>query len=203
MERFPIHAQMEVRQAQGKRKIMGYAAVFNSLSGDLGGFREQIAPGAFQESLAGDVRALWNHDTGIVLGRTTAGTLRIAEDSVGLRIEIDPPAFADAYVESIQRGDVDQMSFGFQVEKDTWTTVNGQSVRTLQRVRLLEVSPVTFPAYPATTVSARAMYGDIPALPAEQNGGAASEVSSTDREIAAAHRQRQLQLRKARTSWQR
>ncbi|RIK35690.1 MAG: HK97 family phage prohead protease [Chloroflexi bacterium] len=100
--------------------IAGYAAVFNTLSVDLWGFREKIAPGAFAGSLQDDVRALWNHETGIVLGRTKSGTLRLAEDDVGLAIEIDPPSSAGNYIETIERGDVDQMSFAFRTLEQTW-----------------------------------------------------------------------------------
>jgi len=106
MERFPVDATFEVRAVGDKREIRGYAAVFEQLSGDLGGFREKIAPGAFAGGLGGDIRALWNHNADHVLGRTSAGTLRLVEDAKGLRVEIDPPASAGAFVESLQRGDV-------------------------------------------------------------------------------------------------
>lgn len=153
--------------------IAGYAAVFNTLSVELWGFREKIAPGAFAGSLGDDVRALWNHETGIVLGRTKSGTLRLAEDEVGLAIEIDPPASAANYVETIERGDVDQMSFAFRALEQTWDEDDeGVLVRTLLKVKLYEVSPVTFPAYPATSVGVRSgqldlVYGVIPEIPAK------------------------------------
>lgn len=141
-------------------KIRGHAAVFNSLSLDLGGFREVIAPGAFAASLEQDIRALWNHDTSLPLGRTRAGTLTLEEDAVGLAVEIDPPSSPAGQnaVEAIRRGDVSQMSFGFIVEEESW--VRGENgdpdLRTLERINLLEVSPVTFPAYPETDVAVRA-----------------------------------------------
>lgn len=166
IERWPAPMRVEVRSDKtGKRVIAGYAAVFGQLSEDLGGFREQISPGAFKASLAGDVRALWNHNTDVVLGRTTAGTLRLHEDAHGLAIEIDPPESAGAYVEALERGDVSQMSFGFHVERDQWAQVEGRAVRTLLQVRLLEVSPVTFPAYHQTAVGVRALYGALPEIP--------------------------------------
>lgn len=118
MERRCFEAEMEVRDAEsGAATLAGYAAVFGEWSEDLGGFRERIAPGAFQNTLSGDVRALWNHDPAFVLGRTTNGTLRLAEDDRGLRVEIDPPAGAlfDSFLENVRRGDVTPMSFGFSV----------------------------------------------------------------------------------------
>ena len=179
MERrfFPI----EIRAEEGEMTptLSGYAAVFDQPSVLLfGQFREQISRGAFQNSLGADVRALWNHDTNLPLGRTKAGTLRIEEDAHGLRVEIIPPnttAGRDA-LESIRRGDVDQMSFGFDVVEDEWDQLDdGQLMRTLRKVRLYEVSPVVFPAYPQTTVSARAgdgALGDMPAIPARFRRGA-------------------------------
>jgi HK97 family phage major capsid protein/HK97 family phage prohead protease len=158
---------LEIREEGGAPIISGYAVVFNSLSRDLGGFREVIAPGAFAGSLAGgDVRALWSHDHGIVLGRTKAGTLKITEDKTGLRVEIKPPQSAAGYVESIRRGDVDGMSFGFMVDRDDWTrSQDGTTVRTVTEGRLVEVSPVAFPAYPASSVGVRAQYGAVPEIP--------------------------------------
>ncbi len=164
---------LTVRAETEQPTISGYAAVFNSLSVELWGFREKIAPGAFADTLADDIRALWNHDAAIVLGRTKAGTLTLAEDNTGLRCEIAPPASAAAYVESIRRGDVDQMSFGFRTLKDEWNEdENGTLIRTLLRCKLYEVSPVTFPAYPATSIGVRSegvdqTYGQIPVIPAQ------------------------------------
>lgn len=139
--------------------ITGHAAVFNALSVDLGGFREKIAPGAFTRTIASDdIHAVWNHDERIVLGRNRRDTLALAEDEVGLAVEIDPPDtqyVRDVVIEPIRRGDVDQMSFMFQTIEDAWNVIDGENVRTLLEVKLFEVSPVTFPAYPQTDVSAR------------------------------------------------
>lgn len=136
--------------------IKGYAAVFNSMSHDLGGFREVIAPGAFSEVLArgADVRLLYNHDDGAVMARTKSGTLELIEDEVGLRIwaRVD---MADPDVQRVipkmMRADVDQMSFAFTVEEDEWDESGGYPLRTIRSVgELFEVSIVPFPAYEAT-----------------------------------------------------
>jgi len=139
-------------------KIVGYAAVFNQLSEDLGGFREKISPGAFRKTIQeADIRALWNHDSNYVLGRNKSGTLKLEEDSHGLRIEITPPetTWAKDLITSMKRGDVDQMSFGFRTIKDRWENDGGRNIRTLLEVELFDVSPVTYPSYPQTEVQAR------------------------------------------------
>lgn len=148
----------EIREASDGNGMTftGYAAVFNSPSEPLP-FREKIAPGAFKRSLRArnDIKLLWNHDSGIVLGSTRAGTLRLEEDSVGLRVSADLPdtsAGRDAaYL--LRRGDIDSMSFGFSVPAggDEWSS-DGME-RTLNSVRLLEASIVAFPAYSATAGS--------------------------------------------------
>ena len=160
MERrvFPVEVRVK-RDADGKPQIVGHAAVFDSLSEDLGGFREKIAPGAFKRALKEqqDVRALFNHDPNVVLGRTKNGTLRLEEDDDGLLSEIDPPdtQVARDLMVSMERGDVDQMSFGFVTKKDEWEETEGGDIRTLLDVDLYDVSPVTFPAYPDTDVAVR------------------------------------------------
>lgn len=154
--------RVETRE-DGKRRIVGHAAVFNQLSEDLGGFREQIAPGAFAEAIkSDDVRALYNHNPDHILGRNMADTLKLAEDARGLAIEIDPPdtQIARDLLVSMERGDINQMSFGFSVRPNgqNWAVADdGQMIRTLTRVRLYDVSPVTFPAYPQTDVAVRAL----------------------------------------------
>ncbi len=143
-------------------KLVGYAAVFGKLSQDVGGFREIIQQGAFTETLGrhDDVRALVEHDGGLMtLGRTTAGTLRLTEDDVGLRVEIDPPdtqAGRDI-IELVGRGDIGQMSFGFHTVADSWNMVDGEEVRTLIEVELFDVSIVSFPAYPGTKIGLRSL----------------------------------------------
>jgi len=141
-----------------QRKIVGHAAVFDVVAGDTW-FREKIAPGAFTESIGkDDVRALWNHDPNFVLGRNTSKTLTLREDDKGLWVEINPPdtqAARDLMV-SIDRGDVSQMSFGFQTLIDEWEHFDDKAdLRTLKKVKLWDVSPVTFPFYTQTDVALR------------------------------------------------
>lgn len=151
---------VEVRAADdGKRTLVGYAAVFNSPA-DIGGYWiETIAPGAFASSLGGDVRALVDHDTGRVIGRTKSGTLRLAEDTKGLRCEIDVPNTTNGndLWELVDRGDISGMSFGFVVTKQTWDETVDPARRTIEEVELHEVSAVAFPAFDDTTIGKRAL----------------------------------------------
>lgn len=151
--------QFEVRQEGEARTLVGYAALFNELSEDFGGFRERVAPGAFARSLGGDVRALINHDPNMILGRTISRSLQLSEDQRGLRVTINPPdtQFARDLLTSIERGDISQMSFGFRTINDHWEEIEGEVVRTLIDVELFDVSPVTFPAYPQTDIAVRAL----------------------------------------------
>jgi HK97 family phage prohead protease len=143
--------------------IRGHAAVFDKLSENLGGFREVIAPGAFDDVLGDDVRALFNHDGSLILGRSSAGTLRIGVDAAGLTYEIDPPdtQYGRDLLVSLERGDVRESSFGFRVARggDKWDeSEDGVLIRTITRVsRLFDVSPVTFPAYPDTDSAKRTL----------------------------------------------
>lgn len=164
--------QIEMRAGEGSAATLsGYAAVFDQLSHMLfGQFKERIERGAFAGSLGDDVRALWNHNPDFPLARTTNGTLKLAEDGHGLRVEISPPdtQIGRDAVTSIRRGDVDQMSFAFDVLDDEWDQQgDGMLIRTLKKVRLYEVSPVTFPAYPQTAIEARSLYGEQPVIPAQ------------------------------------
>ena len=177
----------------GKPLIRGYAAVFNQLSEDLGGFREQLATGAFSDAMANsDVRALVNHDPNMVLGRNKAGTLTMREDAAGLYVEITPPDTQAArdLVTSMQRGDINQMSFAFTVarEDQTWTRDGtGPWLRTIKKVsRLYDVSVVTYPAYQQTTAAARALAEHQ----AEDDGAKAALAA------AQAEEQRQIDSRK-------
>jgi len=160
--------ELEVRSADGEPpRITGYAAVFEQWSLPLDdwfmAYREKVLPGAFRKTLAeSDIRALVNHNPDYVLGRTKAGTLSLAEDDHGLRVEILPPdtQWARDLMVSMRRGDINQMSFGFQVIKDRWTFTDAPDSldeRELLEVRLFDVSVVTFPAYPQTEAWARSM----------------------------------------------
>lgn len=145
-----------ITNEDGLKRIEGHAAVFNQLSEDLGGYREKIAPGAFTKTIQeADVRALFNHNSDYVLGRNKAGTLRLSEDDTGLMVSIDPPdtTFARDLMVSIERGDITQMSFGFRIITETPETLDGETVYVVKEVKLYDVSPVTFPAYPQTDVS--------------------------------------------------
>lgn len=160
MERRALTTPLEVRAAEGVRTITGYAAVFNSAA-DIGGyFREQIAPGAFSETLkSADVRALIDHDTGRVIGRSAAGTLRLKEDDKGLAVEIDLPDTTDGRDLAVQleRGDISGMSFGFIVRHDEWDETSDPPTRTIHAVDLREVSAVAFPAYDDTALALRSL----------------------------------------------
>lgn len=157
---FPLDG-VEIRTKDNEPpKIVGHAAVFNELSEELSYYREKIAPGAFAKTIKeADVRSLFNHDPNFVLGRTKSGTLKLFEDNKGLAVEIIPPdtAWARDLMETMRRGDVDQMSFGFQVVKEDWEGDVNNPIRVLKEVRLFDVSPVTFPAYSATDVQVRSL----------------------------------------------
>lgn len=158
-----VRGTVEVRSKEdGKNTIRGLAAVYDSLSENLGGFRERIEPGAFDEANMADVRGLFNHDTNFVLGRTTSKTVRLKTTERGLEYEIDLPdtqTIRDLVLEPIKRGDVDQSSFGFIVGSgnDAWDEdEEGRLIRTITGFQeLFDVSPVTFPAYRDTDVGQR------------------------------------------------
>jgi len=150
----------ELRSVEGETPVLeGYAAVFNSLSEELWGFREQIAEGTFAKTIKkDDIRFLFNHNADHVLGRNKANTLSLNEDDRGLkfRCELPDTSFAKDLAESVRRGDIDQCSFGFYVITDEWTKKeDGSVIRTLKEVDLFDVSLVTYPAYQDTTASVR------------------------------------------------
>ncbi len=148
---------IETRDDGKPQKIIGHAAVFDIVDGPSW-FREKIEHGAFADSIAvDDIRALFNHNPDYILGRTTAKTLRLREDDKGLWMEIDPPdtTVSRDLMVSIQRGDITQASFAFQTIDAGWETVDEDEIRVLKKVRLYDVSPVTYPFYEATDVSLR------------------------------------------------
>ena len=138
------------------REVVGYGSVFNSLSENLGGFRERIDERAFDDVLENDVRALFNHNPDYILGRSTAGTLSLSVDEKGLRYSVNIPqtSYGNDLMVSLDRGDITQNSFGFIVEEDDWTQdEEGNTIRTIKKVsRLLDVSLVTYPAYPSAKI---------------------------------------------------
>jgi HK97 family phage prohead protease len=168
IEQRTIPCEFRVSSDSGKSTIFGYAAKFGVRSADLGGWVEVIAPDAFKASLATnpDVRGLFNHNPDHILGRTTAGTMRLSTDEVGLSYEIDPPdtqVSRDLMV-SMQRGDISQSSFGFVCQDASWSydEASGMEVRTVKQAELFDCSPVTYPAYPDATSGVRSLPADMP-----------------------------------------
>jgi len=164
LHRRVINADLQIRnvpQPDGAdtRQITGRAIVFNSLSVDLGGFREIVAPGAVDKSLRErPVKLLFDHDSAHVLGSTDAGTLTLDVRDDGLYFSNTPPEtqWARDLLVSLDRGDITGCSFSFNVVSDKWETQDGQQIRTLEEIELHEISIVAFPAYPATSLDVRA-----------------------------------------------
>jgi HK97 family phage prohead protease len=148
---------IEVRAEGDGMTFSGYAAVFNSPSEDLGGFIEYVAPGAFKRSLQSrnEIKLLWNHDSGEPLASVRGGSMQLVEDERGLKVTATLPQTSRGrdVAELLRTKVIDSMSFGFNVIKDSWSR-DGQT-RTLESVRLFEVSVVSFPAYAATTAQVR------------------------------------------------
>jgi len=147
-------------RSDGRAAIVGYAAVYSRLSLDLGGFKEEILPGAFDKILrkrSNDVVALFNHDSNIVLGRSSSGTLELSSDDKGLRYVVTPPVSRADVLELIQRRDVRGSSFAFTVDAKNEafrTGEDGKAVRQIREVSgLYDVGPVLVPAYPSTSAS--------------------------------------------------
>jgi hypothetical protein len=148
-----------MRASQTDGVLEGHAAVFNTFA-DIGGwFREQIAPGAFDRAIreGHDVRALINHDPNLILGRTSSKTLQLSVDDIGLKIRLELPntSYAKDLEESVKRGDISQMSFGFISIEEEWIFGDEGDSVTIKDLRLFDVSPVTYPAYVETDISAR------------------------------------------------
>lgn len=148
----------EVRAASEGRTIEGYAAIYNEET-DLGYFREMIMPGAFEGADMDDVRALFNHDSNYVLGRTKSGTLTLTPDERGLKYRIQVPntAAGNDMLELVRRGDISQSSFAFIPDVTSWVEETGKPMlRKIEKfAAIFDVSPVTYPAYESTSVSVR------------------------------------------------
>ncbi len=163
---------VEVRAAGDSRTIGGYAAKFNTLSRNLGGFVERINPGFFAKS-EGDgwprVMARYNHDNAYLLGTSRAGTLRLQTDGTGLDYSVDVPTARGDVYELVQRGDISESSFAFFTFEDDWAmTDDGFPVRTLLSGQLVDVAPVNDPAYLDTSTGLRSL--------AEKTGAELAEV---------------------------
>lgn len=159
-----ITAGFQTRNEDDTPKISGYFSVFDSVFDIAPGMSESIAPGAFQNSLSGDIRMLINHDTTLVVGRTAAHTMELREDSHGLWASANVnPKDSDAMnaYARVERGDVSQASIGFDIIKeDTDIRDDGSIHWTIREARLHEVSICTFPAYKETNISARSAERD-------------------------------------------
>lgn len=161
-ERRTLTQPVEFRSA-GDRQLTatGYASVFNRRSVNLGGFVEVVSPTAFNKTVKeADVRALFNHDPSKLLGRSSAGTLRLGVDATGLHYELDLPDTTDGRDVAVllERGDITGSSFGFRMIEDEWgETEDGFPERTLLSVALRDISPVTYPAYPDSEAALRSL----------------------------------------------
>lgn len=154
-----LSSDLEVRAGDSGKTIGGVAVVYNSETSIADYFREKILPGAFGNSLQGDIRALMGHDSNIILGRTSAKTLRLKDAANALSFEIDLPdtqAGRDVAT-SIQRGDLKGMSFGFMVTKQEWDDTGPMPTRSVIEAQLFEISVVGDPAYGDTTVAMRSL----------------------------------------------
>lgn len=161
----------EKRDDAAVNVIRGYAAKFEKLSVDLGGFREVISKGAFAKSLKRDIVALWSHNTDIVLGRMSNGTLKAEEDDVGLRFELQlgEDVWSQYAYQKIVRKDVRGMSFGFRIPTNGYEWLLDDAKKRLRRlveIDLHELSPTVFPAYPATSVNVRSIEDILRTAPA-------------------------------------
>lgn len=161
IERRTLPGTVEFRKEEGRLTARGYASVFEKFSQDLGGFVERAMPGAFKKTIQEqDVVALANHDPNLLLGRASAGTLRLSEDEKGLAYEIDLPDTTAGrdWATLLERRDVIGSSFGFRVIEDEWgETEQGYPLRSLRQVSLRDVGPVTFPAYSDSEAALRSL----------------------------------------------
>jgi uncharacterized protein len=151
---------IESRTDEGDgRKVSGYAAIYRSTSNELWGFEEIIEAGAFDNADLSDVRALFNHDPNQILARTSSGTMKLESDETGLRYEFEMPdtTLGRDLLVMMKRGDISQSSLAFTIKEDEWEEREGAlPLRHIRQIdRVYDVSPVTYPAYEKTSVTAR------------------------------------------------
>lgn len=163
--RYVTNATLEVEsREEGNAPVLRGVIPYNSLSVDLGGFREVFRPGAFSETIErDDIVGLFNHETSLILGRKSAGTLRFQDSESGLSYSLDLPdtqAGRDVMV-SVRRGDIIGTSFAFLIDNcerdERWERGNEYATRNVLKARLMDVSPCTYPAYPDSTVALRSL----------------------------------------------
>jgi HK97 family phage prohead protease len=164
----------------GTLHVEGFAIRFNELSEDLGGWYERIAPGSVR--LDADLRAFFDHDSSMVLGRKSAGTLdaRITDDGVWVSAKPPDTQWARDLIVSMERGDINQMSFGFFCTDDVWEKRDGQTIRTVLDADVFEVSVVALPAYPTTSAQARDKAAALDEEPPAENGELEQEEQNED-----------------------
>jgi len=191
--------------SEGARTLSGVAAVYNVLSRDLGGWQERILPGAFADSIANvNTKAFWNHNSDLVLGSRKSGSLIVRDTASGVSFDLSPvPDWANQYMDQIDSGDVEEMSFGFIPLKTRWiveeTAGKEVVIRELVTAELLEISPVAIPAYPMTSVGLRDFFNteDLSAIKAQIKGSAPAgdpETGSQQRKLSPAEIRRKTIL---------
>ena len=160
-EKRTFNIEFRASEDEGGRTIEGYAALYDSESEELWGFTETIAPGAFDNADLSDVRALMNHDPNLILARSASGTMQLGTDQKGLwyRFEAPDTTFGNDFLTMVKRGDISQSSFAFTIKEDSWEDVeDGKTLRHIRQIdRVYDVSPVTYPAYEKTSVTARSL----------------------------------------------
>lgn len=165
--RFVPKAEVRLEEGSDGPILTGYAAVFETWSVDLWGFREKIRKGAFKKTIKeADIRGLINHDSNLIFGRSAAGTLELKEDDDGLRYESpldNGISYVSDLIKSVGRGDISGNSFTFEAVEEEWKFYDDRDKldeRVLTEVRLFDVGPVTYPAYPQTSLDIRAITGE-------------------------------------------
>lgn len=160
-EKRTFNIEFRASEDDGGRTIEGYAALYDSESEELWGFTETIEPGAFDNADLSDVRALMNHDPNLILARSASGTMQLGTDQKGLwyRFEAPDTTFGNDFLTMVKRGDISQSSFAFTIKEDSWEDLEGgNTLRHIRQIdKVFDVSPVTYPAYEKTSVTARSL----------------------------------------------